>query len=383
MRILLVEDSQDKAESIERVVRSKIPAQELQLERASTVNDALVTLGGDRFDLVIVDLVLPQMKGEEARDATDQWCGLIEGHLSGKTASWIVMTGFPDIAQQARESFARHNVAVIQFDETCFWEGVLSEKLSDTYEIRPLDFVIVCALDKERRGYAHAPCEIREREVIVGLDCERIQIGDLRGVIVVQPTPGMIDAAITAYKALMTFRPRALAMSGICGGRENETEMGALVVPDISWNYQSGKFKEGKLTPDLVQVQIPPGSRAVLCQMLDETHSKELREGLMHAELSSAPLQMQAMVSGSQVVADKAVGVLIGEQGRKVVGIDMEVASVFFAARDFYNGGGIYCAAKTVVDLADTQKDDRYHEYGCALSARFIVKALTKLLVEQ
>ena len=37
-------------------------------------------------------------------------------------------------------------------------------------------------------------------------------------------------------------------------------------------------------------------------------------------------------------------------------------------------------AAKTVVDLADPNKDDKYHEYGCAISARFVVKALGKFL---
>jgi hypothetical protein len=32
------------------------------------------------------------------------------------------------------------------------------------------------------------------------------------------------------------------------------------------------------------------------------------------------------------------------------------------------------------VDLADGHKDDRYHEYGCVLSARFTVDALKTLL---
>ncbi len=382
MKILVVEDLDAKAEKIERLINEEIGEDGLELCRAATVNDALIKLGNQRFDVVVVDLVLPQMGGGEPADATAQWCEQIEHHLSGRTASWIVMTGYTEVAHAARESFARHGVAVIHHDESGNWERLLREKLRDNYSTRPLDFVIVCALEKERQGYAHARCTLGDLENVAGLDCQMTHIGSLRGVIVVQALPGMISAAIVAMKALSTFRPRAIAMSGICGGREGETELGALIVPDVSWNYQSGKFKEGKLTADLLQVTIPPSVRSTLCHLATAEWSKKLRQGLMQSELEAAPIQMLPMVSGSQVVADPAVGTLIGEQGRKVAGIDMEVASVLFAANEFFNGSGIVIAAKTVVDLANPAKDDRYHEYGCALSARFVVNALTELLGE-
>lgn len=349
---------------------------------APTVNDAILEIGKGHFDLVIVDLVMPQHKDGDGVDATQQWCELIENHLSGRTASWIVMTAYPDVAETARESFARHNVAVIQFDESDNWRSLLAQKLRENIATRPLDFLVVCALQKERNGYRQTDATIGNTSVIRGLDCQDIRIGDLRGTIVVLPSPGMISAAIVTARALETFRPQAVAMSGICGGREGETELGALIVPDISWNYQSGKFFDGKLTPDLLQVGVPPHCKILLNQMATDVLSKELREGLLHSDLGNAPIQVRPMVTGSQVVADPAVGDDIGIQGRKVAGIDMEVASVLFAAQDFFNGGGIAVAAKTVVDLANPHKDDRYHEYGCALSARFVVKALERLLTQ-
>jgi adenosylhomocysteine nucleosidase len=134
------------------------------------------------------------------------------------------------------------------------------------------------------------------------------------------------------------------------------------------------------LTADLLQVALPPSVRADLCQLAVGETSKHIRQGLLHENLAQAPIQVAPMVSGSQVVADNAVFNIIGDQGRKVTGIDMEVASVFFAGNDFFDGGGIFCAAKAIVDLANPHKDDRYHEYGCALSARFVVTALSKLL---
>lgn len=382
MRILLVEDDDCKAATIVALVEETIGPEECELQRAKSVNGAFIKLD-QHFDLVIVDLVLPQMDGStDTVDATNQWCEVIENHLAGRTAAWIVMTSYADVAQTARHQFARYNVAVIEYNETDNWKPLLTQKVRDNYETRPLDFLLICALKKEREGYSKANCELGEMEVISGLDCQCAKIDELRGVIVVQPSVGMISAAITTAKALSLFRPRAVAMSGICGGRETETVLGALVVPKMSWNYQSGKFIDGALKHDLQQVPLPPVVSATLCQMTSETYSNELRQGLLHSELNGAPIQTEAMVSGSQVVADGSVAVLIGSQDRKAAAVDMEVASVYAATHDFFNGGGIYFAAKTVVDLANPHKDDRYHEYGCALSARFVINALRKLLIQ-
>lgn len=380
LRILLVEDDAAKAATIEEIIKRELVGSVIELVKATTINDTLVRLGDGRFDLVVVDLVLPQVKGGAAVDATSQWCEQIENHLSGRTASWIVMTSFPDVAERARRSFALHNVAVIPYDVSGVWERNLVGKLQDSYEKRPLDFVIICALEKERRGYQYTACTMGDLEIVAGLDCQHVQIGRLRGAIVLQPSPGLVSAAIVTTKAMAALKPRAVAMSGICGGLESESQLGSLVVPDVSWNYQRGKFKNGRLIPDPLQVPIPPTVRTILSQMMSEEYSVELRKGLMFSELAVAPIQMASIVSGSQVVADGAVGVSIAEQSRKIAAVDMEVASVFFAAQDFFDGSGVYFAAKAVVDLANPDKDDRYHEYGSALSARFVTDAMCRIL---
>lgn len=383
LRILLVEDEAPKAAKIEELIVGELGRDEVELVKAATINDSLTLLGNGRYDLVVVDLVLPQFKDTDPIDATSQWCELIESHLSGRTASWVVMTGYADVADRARRSFAHHNVAVIPYDNSDVWQDNLLCKLRESYETRPLDFVIICALEKERRGYQKAACAVGNMEIVTGLDCQHLKIGELRGAIVVQPSPGLINAAIITTKALTAFRPRAVAMSGICGGRRGETQLGALIIPDVSWDYQRGKFKNGNLIFDPLQVLVPPTVRTTLSQMISDEYSLEIRKDLLHSDLSKAPIQMASMVSGSLVVADEAVGASIGEQSRKVAAIDMEVASVFFAAHDFFDGGGIYFAAKTVVDLANPDKDDRYHEYGCAISARFVTEALRRLLEKE
>ena len=60
----------------------------------------------------------------------------------------------------------------------------------------------------------------------------------------------------------------------------------------------------------------------------------------------------------------------------------MEMYSIFRAASQFYDTRAIFFGAKTVVDLADANKSDKYHEYGCIVSARFVSAGLDKVLME-
>lgn len=384
MNVLLVEDDAEKITCITEVIDGCIDKERCELTIVGTVNDALVAMGQVRFDVVIADLVLPQMKGSpETSDATPQWCEQIENHWSGKMSSWVVMTGFHEIAVDARESFARHGVAVIEYDSTGAWKTILANRLHELAVDRPLDFLILCALEKERAGLKYCKAiEIGRLFTVHGLDCLELKLGDYRGVAVVLSTPGLVSTAIATTKAAQAFKPRAIAMSGICGGIQGEVDLGDLVVPDVSWNYQAGKIVQGKLKPELLQVTIPPKLRASLQQIVCEDLSRSLRDDMMWPDLVSRKILMLPMVSGSQVVADPAIGQSIIDQSRKVAALDMEVASLYSAARDFYNGGGIFFAAKTVVDLADADKDDKLHQYGCALSSRFVVETLSKVLDE-
>lgn len=382
MKILVVEDDKPKSAEIRKLIGECCDGGQPDIEEVDNINAALFALGGRHFDLVVADLVLPQIQGApDSHDATPQWCEYIENHAGGRLSSWVIMTGYADIANHARQSFARHGVAVIEYDESEAWKKILSNRVRERFVNPSMDFVVICALEKERAALRHClTVEIGAAFVANGLDCQDVFIGKLKGVAIVLPRPGLVSAAIGTIKAAEVFRPKAIAMCGICGGIEGETKLGDLVVPDVSWNYQAGKIANGKLRAELVQIPIPPLSKTTLQQMATRDVSRKLRDGLLHSELLECDIVTPPMVSGSQVVSDKSVAAEIVNQSRKVGALDMEVASVFAAAHDFFNGGGIFFAAKTVVDLADENKDDRYHEYGCALSSRFVADALTTLL---
>ncbi|HEU0045463.1 hypothetical protein [Sphingomonas sp.] len=381
MKILLIEDHEGKAEQISRLIESTLSEGSFDLSVVRSINDAILSLGRFAFDMVIADLVLPQINdSEDTCDATEQWCAFIESERSIRLSTWVVMTSYSDVAAVARETFARHGVAVVEYDENGPWRQVLRGRLTELYVNRSSDFVIICALAKERAGFEAVPgARLGNYRSLAGLDCRELKVGDLRGSIVVLPEPGLVSAAIATTKATALFKPRVVAISGICGGMVGESELGDIITPDVSWNYQTGKLSAGGLVPELMQTPVPPQTKLLLQRLESEETSGNLREGLLHGELKHRSIRVLAMVSGSSVVADENEALKIATQSRKIGGLDMEVSSVFAAAHDFFNGGGAFFAAKVVVDMANDKKDDRYHEYGCVLAARYTVTALRSL----
>ncbi len=66
---------------------------------------------------------------------------------------------------------------------------------------------------------------------------------------------------------------------------------------------------------------------------------------------------------------------------RKLIGIDMEIYGLFYAAKSFaYLNKPIAFAVKSLSDFADHSKNDKYRMYAAHTSAQFIYQfILTKL----
>jgi nucleoside phosphorylase len=95
--------------------------------------------------------------------------------------------------------------------------------------------------------------------------------------------------------------------------------------------------------------------------------------------LRSKPV-LAPFVTGSAVIADSQKLAHIEKQHRKVAALDMETFGLYFAAHEAPTSLQHYFSVKCVVDLADSQKDDDLHHYGCSVSARATEALLRELL---
>jgi hypothetical protein len=79
--------------------------------------------------------------------------------------------------------------------------------------------------------------------------------------------------------------------------------------------------------------------------------------------------------SGSAVIAEDGKTATLAVGQRKLAGFDMEVYSVFEAARHATTRTAFF-AAKAVVDDGGRNKGDSFHRIACLLSAKFVVAAI-------
>lgn len=79
--------------------------------------------------------------------------------------------------------------------------------------------------------------------------------------------------------------------------------------------------------------------------------------------------------SGSAVIAEDGKTSSLTSGQRKLAGFDMEIYSIYEAARHAANKPAFF-AAKAVVDDGGKNKGDQFHRIGCLLSAKFVVMAI-------
>ncbi|WPB76651.1 hypothetical protein KYC5002_47645 [Archangium violaceum] len=69
------------------------------------------------------------------------------------------------------------------------------------------------------------------------------QGGTLRVLVTRAPEMGG-EAAVGAVAPLIsTYKPRCLAMCGVCAGREGKVELGDVIIADLLWNHEPGKLE--------------------------------------------------------------------------------------------------------------------------------------------
>ena len=195
-----------------------------------------------------------------------------------------------------------------------------------------------------------------------------------------QDEMGMTAAAATAMKLIYEFRPRYLIMIGIAAGVALEgvadQMYGDVVVPDVVWNYSSGKF----VSPDRADISfgdvgfVPRSTYASIPDDVLPYIKKAIR-----SEENQCHVHVGPMACGSTVVANRNIlEKQIHSQLHDTAGLDMESYAVVYAALHAPKPRPIPIIVKSVCDFADSQKSDDYQRFAAYTSCEF-----AKLLYEK
>ncbi|WP_083492645.1 response regulator [Cupriavidus sp. HPC(L)] len=374
MKYLVIEDDVEKLAAIREAIRSEdsFPS----IETADNLVDARRLLLTKAYDLVVFDVYLPPRPGsKEEQDISEDL--LIDFAKSKNYHSVsIAITRYADDSLSRSRLFNDNGVTLVVYSEDNQWKRSLSQQIRKCSEKSRLDFVIFCALTKERLGYGSTDAKLGVLKNIGGLNCQEMTIGDFRGMCVKPQHMGLVNMAIAATKAIELFKPKIVAMSGICAGVEGESKLLDIVVGQVCWEWQTGKFKDGKFRQEPYQVSVNANFKTAIEQISEQTDFlRRIKSDLFDSELRESGIKIAPISSGSVVVADGNMMSSIGMQHRKWAALEMEMYALYEAAKQSVPEP-LFFGAKCVVDMGDSAKGDALHATACSLSARFVIEVL-------
>ncbi len=378
MKYLLIEDDPNKVQKISDFISQK--DSESRIIISDHLADARRKILTHEFDLIIFDIFLPLTTEGSEQDASVEIIGEFSTSRNYH-AEAIAITKYSDQALGHSPLFNDHGITLVVFsDDDNKWQEGLDQKITKIKAKHRFDFIVFCALIKERSGYINTDAEIGELKQIAGLNCQEMKIGRYRGICITPSRMGLVNMAIATTKAIELFSPRIVAMSGICAGVPGESNLLDIIVGQICWEYQTGKFKDGKFIQEPYQISLNSILKTELEQLSEQnTLLEKIKVGLYDTELKNSKIRVAPISSGSAVIADENRMKEIGGQHRKWAALEMEMYSLYEAASQSVFAP-LYFGAKAVVDIGDSSKGDTLHTSACVISARFVVEVLKKKL---
>lgn len=389
--ILVVDDDPAKVAALRRFFESEgIPAENVCV--AMSAASARVLLDERFFDLMLLDVLLPAREGDApAGDVSvDLLRQMVEDGTSSVPANVVAITADSMALRQHEAAFRRMTTQVLQVEVgDSSWRGSLGlllaklEREKASRNVYEFDLCIQTALrvpeqsalieswDASWKPEEYLGKGVLVRRGILGIGGKEWRIACAHAV-----RPGALPAFHVAGLLMREFRPRILAMTGICGGIGEAVAVGDIVIAQKSWDWQSGKWnEEGELLSEIDQKD---GS-ADLLAAAQGVECGRIYQAYPSLKPASAPrLHVAPMVSGSSVITYPALHKILKDQHRKVAAIDMECFGLYYAV-DVAEGvvPEVICI-KAVSDLADGSKSDDYQRFCSHLSATMMLETIER-----
>ncbi|WP_282160829.1 response regulator [Ulvibacterium marinum] len=400
IKILIVEDTPVKLEKIKKLFQEETKPDCIQITEVDNVKSAKKLLYTEKFDLVILDLVLPFEAGDTNANFKNgiDFLEDIYGNPSIKQPIHIVgLTEFSELKPEYENKFHKQLNILIDYQRDSFnWreqlKGIiwmLVEKEEEFYKSRVEDYkydiAIITAVEIEFK----AVMELDANWVIekVENDASIYYRGrfknsnkELKVIAANAPQMGMNAAATLSMKLINNFRPKYLVMLGIAAcTRKRETHgFGDILVADQSWDGGAGKITEN----DKGELQFIPSANYLpldsdLKEKINgyksnESLLSEIRKNSKHKKTNTVlQIHVGPIASVAGVTENKAVIEELKKHQRKIIGLEMETYGVFYSAFNCSNPKPKALSLKSICDFGDLDKNDSFQDYAAYTSAQF------------
>ncbi len=398
IRILILDDDVLKVNQICEVLYLNPDLIKEKVETCNHLVQARKLLETERFDLLILDLKLPNRVGEVPKeDAGKAFLDEIQQsdrlrkpfHIVGLTSYdtlydqnviefhgrlWHLLHASPS------DNEWRNRLRIIV-------EYLIESKKSLRNEIASYsyDLAIVTALPKTELKNVLSLGTFTEETfgddstVYYKALFRRDQKADLKVVTAVAPQMGMQAASVLTVKLIEHFRPRYVAVTGIAAGIGDGGNFGDIIIADQSFDYGSGKIistnnAKPVFKPDPKQIPLDNvlKERFIALQVADAYVNEIAKSWPGAAPTTKLNIQVGGLASGAAVVQDLSLVNMVLSANRKVLGIDMETYGVFYATHNCCGPRPKVFSIKSISDFADQDKVDTFQPYAAYTSSRYL-----------
>ncbi len=394
MNVLIVDDNEPKRAHLIEWISKQDTHGSVKVDEASTMADAVRCFNSNKYDFIVLDLMLPAFAGvpESSSAGLELLMQLRkETCINVKTPAFGI-SAYPDEIDSNRARYEQHGLLLVSYDDDGLWKLSLKEALdfagASGRSKRDIDFLIFASLKEEADAFKNTALRLKSKSIINGLKSSFVELAsggqELSGVIIEASQMGLVNATYEIATALSTFESKLACMSGICAGFKNEVELGQILVASPCWEYQAGKWSDNGFEIAPLQIPLPARTRTIIDQALSEPGwvgalEVDLPSGVLRPRNVNAGI-LRPFVTGSAVISDANKLPDIGKQHRKVAALDMEAYALYYVCHESASPSVHYFAAKVVVDFADFDKSDDIHEYGCTIAARATIALILRLL---
>ncbi|MBC6700101.1 phosphorylase family protein [Hymenobacter puniceus] len=407
LKILLVEDNPAKMQKITNALVT-CGVDIANIIHASSTLAALAEMQKQAYDVLLLDMMIPTRIDEESNpdggidllaEITDR-----DNYLAPRYV--IGITQHSELFEKNSEKFFNKNFSSIYYDEFGYqWKDQLIERINQILaassatgqqsEHKTLA-CIICALDTIElqsvlnNGWLWEGINLPHDDTQYYKTVLTDRSGNRKEIhLAACARMGMPAAAALSMKMIQHFRPIYIIMCGIMAAIRGKANYGDVIVPEMLWDYGSGKItlSEDTRAPVFLQepyqIYLDPTLKSYVNRIkLDEQLLFEIKRDFKFTKPSdSLSMHIGPVASGAAVLADGDSIKRVQEQHRKLIGIEMEAYAVFLAAQESIHPKPKSICIKSVVDFADENKDDRYHNYAAYTSSAIARELIEKHLM--
>jgi nucleoside phosphorylase len=396
MRVLVVDDEYQKTEEISKLLDG---IEGLELQHVTTAHAARVSLRQSAFDLLIIDINLPDVVG--AAPTAEGGLALFDILLLDEFVvlppDVLFLTGRQELVAEVNAKCLDRGAMLCQYraDSEQWKLSILGRvkyvgrRHARTSSPAPVDVAIVTALRKpELDAVLQLPYGWSSRRLAgdpVSYHLGQIQLDDgaISVVAACAQRKGMPSAAALSSRLSSVFRPKYLIMLGICAGVRGKTSLGDVIVADPTWDWGSGKrTQDDEGSPVFLAAPHQRPLNTHVSQLAVEmANDASVGQSIRAGWMGSVPAGMLSvrvgpMASGASVIADDHSIDSILSQQRELLAVEMEAYAVMAAAEYANEPVPVAVVIKSVCDFADIEKGDSWQEYASYTSAAFADRLL-------